>query len=71
MQVNGACDKWQSDGTATLDNLPAVKSSTVSRPSHCGVIFSSLRIAQTCSNWGSGNKMQKHFIFDCRYHVEL
>jgi len=34
--------------------LPSEKSSMAIWPSHCGVIFSSLRIAATRINWGSG-----------------
>ena len=41
-------------GTATPDDLPADKPSTASQLSHCGVIFSSLRMAETHTNWGSG-----------------
>jgi len=40
--------------TATLDDMPAEKPSTTSRPSHREVVFSSLRMAETHANWGSG-----------------
>jgi len=41
------------NGSATLDDLPAVKSSTATQPRYWGVVISSLRMA-LCTNWGSG-----------------
>ena len=41
-------------GTAILDKLPFEKSLTASQPSHRGVIFSSLGMAETRTNWDSG-----------------
>ena len=45
---------YQTWGIATLDHFPDEKSLTASWPSHCGVIFSSLRMVEARINWGSG-----------------
>jgi len=42
------------NGTATLDNFPDEKLSAASQSCHCRVILSSLRMAGTRTNWGSG-----------------
>jgi len=48
------CWYWMAYGSATLDDFPGEKSSTASQLCHFGVIFSSLRTAETRTNWGSG-----------------
>jgi len=41
-------------GMVTLDDFSGRESSTTSRPSHCGVIFSFVRMVKTHTNLGSG-----------------
>jgi len=43
-------------GIATFNDLPTGKSSTASWPSHHGVVFSSLWMAETHTDWGFGLK---------------